>query len=300
MSDQDHDQRFKVLREFFPEFLRLFYPDLARRLDLPRAEWLMQEHFRDPPAGQRALLDLVAKVPVQEPLTGERAGPALLVHLEVEAGDTAAPLRRRMRDYGRDLEERHGMPVLPIAIYLKVARRGLGRDHYRAGVWEFPVDEYHFWYVGLPGLDGETYAAGDQWLGVALSALMRVPRDRRVALTAEVLDRLVRCPESSWRRYLLCELVQAYVPLSPEQRVNLDQLLMTERYQEVKAVGKTWTEMGREQGQRRLVERQLEKRFGPLTAAARQRLEQWPVERLEDLALALLTAASLRDLGLED
>jgi hypothetical protein len=70
----------------------------------------------------------------------------------------------------------------------------------------------------------------------------------------------------------------------------------------------TWSEeaeaRGREQGemrgQRRVLRIQLEKRFGPLTPAVQQRLEEWPPERLPELAEAVLEASSLRELGLEE
>ena len=59
-------------------------------------------------------------------------------------------------------------------------------------------------------------------------------------------------------------------------------------------------EKGMEKGERQTIRRQLEKKFGPLSPAVQQRLEDWPAERLEELALDLLDATSLRALGLED
>ena len=38
---------------------------------------------------------------------------------------------------------------------------------------------FDYWYVGLPALDSETYLQGENWLGVALSMLMRMPREER-------------------------------------------------------------------------------------------------------------------------
>ena len=58
--------------------------------------------------------------------------------------------------------------------------------------------------------------------------------------------------------------------------------------------------MGMETGQRDLLRRQLERRFGPLNAEAQERLASWPSERLPELAEDLITAASLKELGLED
>ena len=59
----DHDQRFKTLiREFFADFLRLFFAAWAARLDLSGVEWLDKEVFTDPPGGDVYILDLVARL----------------------------------------------------------------------------------------------------------------------------------------------------------------------------------------------------------------------------------------------
>jgi hypothetical protein len=59
-------------------------------------------------------------------------------------------------------------------------------------------------------------------------------------------------------------------------------------------------ELGREQGRREVLRRQLDKRFGPLAPAVLERLNQWPADRLSDLTPGLLEAQSLREFGLED
>ena len=62
----------------------------------------------------------------------------------------------------------------------------------------------------------------------------------------------------------------------------------------------TTFEKGVLQGRRRVVRLLLEQHFGPLSPAVQQRLNEWTAERLDDLALALLDAPSLKALGLED
>jgi hypothetical protein len=63
----DHDQRFKnLIREFFGDFLRLFFAPWADRLDCSQIEWLDKEVFPDPPDGSRNILDLVAKLPARQ------------------------------------------------------------------------------------------------------------------------------------------------------------------------------------------------------------------------------------------
>ena len=58
-------------------------------------------------------------------------------------------------------------------------------------------------------------------------------------------------------------------------------------------------ERGLEQGlehERQVIIRQIAKRFGPLPAAARKRIEALSAPKLEHIALRLLDAASLREL----
>src|SRR5947209_3774563 len=95
-SMHDHDQRFKTLiREFFGDFLQLFFANWAERFDCSKVEWLDKEVFPDPPEGSRNVLDLVAKLPARQPTPG--ADPAqpetwlALLHIEIESPDKVAP-----------------------------------------------------------------------------------------------------------------------------------------------------------------------------------------------------------------
>lgn len=308
----DHDQRFKsLLKVFFPEFFQAFFPAWADRFDFPRVDWLEQEVFTDPPRGERRSLDLVARVPLHSGVPPPTAAPAdladrclTLIHVEIESQDTVAPLRPRMLSYYEQLRRRHGLPVLPIALYLRVGLDGIGWDVYEEAYCEHRLLSFAYAYVGLPGLDGEQYVVGEHLLGVALTALMRVPPARRAEVHAEALRRLAEARENDYRRYLLLDCLEAYAALDDAQAQELEALLRTERYQEARAMAMTTFEKGlqkgRQQGQRSMLQKLLEARFGPLSPVAQQRLDGLGEERLEVLALELLTVQSLRELGLED
>jgi hypothetical protein len=105
-----------------------------------------------------------------------------------------------MHAYYEQLRRRHGLPVLPIALYLRVGLDGIGRDVHQETYWEYPLLSFRYAYVGLPGLDGEQYVAGEHLLGVALTALMQVPPARRAAVHAEALRRLAEARENEYRR----------------------------------------------------------------------------------------------------
>jgi hypothetical protein len=296
----DHDQRFKTLiQEFFGDFLRLFFAEWAERLDCAHVEWLDKEVFPDPPEGSRHVLDLVAKLNTLQAVPGQMPEEAeslvALVHIEIESPDKATPLRGRMFRYYVHLREKHKLPVLPIGLYLKVGLQGVGVDAYDEYFWNLHPVHFEFLYVGLPGLDGVQYVQGDNWLGVALAALMKIPKDQVAWLGAEALRRLRAAPLTDQQRYLLAECVQAYLPLDVAQQRVFDQLVATETYQGVQEMNLTMYD----KGQQEMVIVMLEEKFGPLPKAVREKVLKMYREQLAPLAKAVLRAQSLQELGLE-
>lgn len=221
---------------------------------------------------------------------------AILIHIEIESADAVEPFRRRMYHYYHFLTEQHGLSVLPIAVYLRVGLQGRGKDVYQVRVLDRTPLRFEYDYVGLPGLDGADYLHQDNPLGIAWSALMRWPRAQRAQAAVEALDRIVAGTDSPIRKMLLCECVQAYAPLDDDQRVELYSLLQEPQNQGVRAMVKTWSE----EGKCELLLKLLRARFPDLSPTAQQRVKDWPVEKVEEVAIALLTAQSLRDLGLEN
>jgi hypothetical protein len=299
----DHDQRFKTLiREFFVDFLQLFFARWAARLDLSAVEWLDKELFPDPPDGSRHAIDLVAKVPV----LNSSGLSLLLVHVEIESPDRTTTLKPRLPFYYHFLRDKYQLPVLPMVLYLKVGLGGIGVDSVVEEVFDLEVNRFQYLYVGLPGLDGIEYVQGENWLGVALSVLMKIPPQQVAWLGAEALRRLSQAPLPDQKRFLLGDCVQAYLPLDEEQRRQFEALLQTPSYGEIRAMNQTVYEKGIEKGIEKgrrearleLLCQLLERRIGPVPAATREHLEQLPTEELLELALRAATANSLVELGL--
>jgi hypothetical protein len=205
------------------------------------------------------------------------------------------------------LRRRHRLPVLPIGPYLKVGLDGIGVDVYEEHFWELRPLHFEYLYVGLPALDAVKYVQGDNWLGVALAALMKVPPERVAWLGAEALRRIQQAPVTEERRFLLGECVQAYLPLDEEQQREFERLAATEPYGGLRAMNLTWYDkgvlqgvlQGREEGGREVLRELLAERFGPLAPPVIERLQQLPHERVMALSKAVLRAESLRELGLD-
>ncbi len=309
---EDHDQRFKaLLREFFADFLNLFFKDWADRLDLSRVQWLEQELMPDPPDGERHVVDSVAKLTTREPVGGACLA---LVHVEIESPDRTTLLKPRLPRYYNHLHERHGLPVLPIVVYLKVGLDGIGVDTVVETFWELEVNTFRYLYVGLPGLEAESYLRGDNWLGVALSALMKLPKDKAAEYGAEALRRLSEAePLSEQQRFLLGDCVEAYLPIDPVAVRRFRGIIEQNSTEGVRAMNKTRYEealeagiekgiekgRGRRVGLLEVLEAQLETKFGPLAADTLGSLRGLPDDRLLALARLIPSAAGLGELGLK-
>jgi len=194
-----------LLKEFFEAFFLCFFPAWAARFEFIDIDWLDKEIFLAPPQGEKRQLDLVARLRLRPGAPPPRTGVTdlvALVHVELESRASTLAFRPRMFEYYVQLRRDTGLPVLPIALFLRVGLDGIGWDAYEEHFWEQRIVRFEYAYVGLPALDGEQYATGENLLGVALSALMRLPVDRRAELYAEGLKRIAGSGENDYRRFL--------------------------------------------------------------------------------------------------
>lgn len=107
-----HDRLFKeLLGTFLYEFLELFLPELAERVDPSSLTMIDKELFPEGEPERRA--DLVVRARVR----GEDRSSAFLIHLEHEAQNREPRLfPRRMLQYALHLHDATGWAVYPIAL----------------------------------------------------------------------------------------------------------------------------------------------------------------------------------------
>jgi hypothetical protein len=304
---EDHDQRFKILlQEFILEFMWLFFPEWAAKLDFTKIEWLGQELQLNPPQGEKVEADLVAKIAALEAIPPLRHGESdsyiAIIHIEVESPDRVKSFRHRMFDFYWSLRRKYNIPVLPITLFLRVGLDGIGWDTYEEVLWGKKLVSFDYTYVGLPALPGEKYLQGENILGVALAALMKLPPERRAELKTEAMKRFDSAPVNEAKRYLLAECLEAYFPLNTEEQADYDRLLESDKNREVKAMSNIWIERGRQEGRqeerREILIDLLRSRFGPLNEATILQIAELPTERMKELVRACAAAHSLEELGL--
>lgn len=305
----DHDQLFKqLLEEFFDQLLQLIEPRLADQLEPGEATFLKQDVFSGIGEGDRAIVDLVAKIPVKD------GQPRLvLAHVEIERQFRKA-MAERLWCYYMYLRLNFSLPVIPILINLSGGPSGVTTAEWTDEVLGREVASFHYTNFGLSGCLAEEYLDRPQPLAWGLAALMRSEKWDRVEQKIRCRRAIFSADVSEKQGMLLLNLVHTYIELDGPEAERFDRL----KKQELKEIGDmelTWAgkieakgrEQGREQGRvegslaatRRLVLRQLEHRFGSLSKQTRNRVEALnDQQELDRLSERLLDAGSLAELGL--
>jgi predicted transposase YdaD len=308
-----HDQLFKTILEgLLRDFLELFFPEAAARLDFDTLRFLGKEVFANVPEGEVREADIVARLETRD---GEPE--LILVHVEVQAehrGDFA----RRMFEYYAVLRLHYHLPVFPIVLYLR------GGPHSRLAEYreelfgqELLLFRYHS--VALARLPAEEYV-GTSPLGAALSALMSLEKSRdRARLRASMLERVVGSELDEALKYLLVNVIETYFVLSGEDAERYRRLISRKEYRAVQEVELTWAdklmekgwekgrEKGREEGReagviegkRETLSRQLSAKFGPLPENVLAKIAAiGTASELDTYLDRLVAAISLQEMGL--
>ncbi len=302
-----HDQIFKaILRRFFREFLELFFPELAARLDFESLEFQDKELFKGFPDGERREPDIVARV-----RTREGSPEVVVVHIEAQAR-TEPDFGKRMFEYYALLWLSFEAPVFPVVLYIKEGRRtGLETAVYRHEIFEQEVMRFQYASVSLARIAGQEYVEKGP-LAAALAALMSWGRDSdSVMLRLGLLGRMVASGLDEASLFLLINLIETYLPVPEGERERYLKLVSREEYRKVQEVELTWADKlrqeGREeglqkgmvQGKRQTLKRLLAARFGGLPNHVEARIDALAsAEELDGYLDRVLTAGSIDELGL--
>jgi predicted transposase YdaD len=309
----DHDRLFKeLLRVCFVDFLELFLPEVLQYLDLNSLEFIEQESFSEITESQKRSVDLLVKARF-------RGRPTyFLIHVEVQA-DKRGWSGKRMFYYFAVQTYKHDLPVYPIAIFSWDSPRTPEPGQYLV---EFPdrrVLEFNCAVIQLNRLNWRDYLKRDNPAASALMAKMGVKPEDRPKVRAACLGMIVRLNLPEKKRRPIMRFIDAYLPLSAEQKEEFKQEIKEFRPKERKVAMEyitSWEREGIEKGRAegRLegrLEGKLEGRLegkleavislltqqiGPISDGATKRIRRLSPEKVDALLNTLLGFKSKADL----
>jgi hypothetical protein len=215
------------LRAFFREFLELFFPEVAARLDFARVVFLDKEVFTDVPEGSRRELDLVARVHTQDGIS-----ELILLHIQVQA-QREREFPYRMFEYYALLRLRYKVPVFLTVVYLVAGMGRLSEMVCKERLFGQTILTFRFQSVGLPDLSSDDFRAVDNSLAYALSALMQPGSLGRTLQKALSLRQTLGSPIYEACKSLLINIIETYTKLSQTEEEEFRRLLRREELQEV-------------------------------------------------------------------
>jgi hypothetical protein len=297
-AEVSHDQLFKdLLRAFFREFMELFYPEVAARLDFARAVARDKEFFTDVPQGEEHRLDLLTEI-----YTLDGQPELVLIHIEVEARERRS-MGERMHEDFMLLRLRLRLPVFPVVIYLQGGRGGLGKSRYEERVFDRRVIAFDYERIGLPRLPAAEYLESENPLAHGLAALMDPGTRRPAELKVECLLRIARALVDAARKALLVNCVETYLKLNEAEQRRFEQLVEQPSYEEAREMRTVYEIEGERRGTIRGKQEAalhwLRCKFGDLPDGVASRVQSMEAEaELNHLLDAIFDAGSLDELGL--
>ena len=296
----DHDRLFKeLITTFFWEFIELFFPQIIGYVEKKSLIFFPQEIFTDVTLGERRKLDVVAQVKFR----GQKS--FFLIHIEAQSY-TESVFERRMFHYFARLDEKHGLPVYPIAIFSFDAPQRPEPNSYKVEFPDCKVLEFNYATIQLNRLNWRDFLENKNPVAAALMAKMKIEPKDRPKVKAECLRMLVTLQLDPARQQLISGFVDTYLRLNEAEEETfteeIEQMKVAEK-EEVMEIVTSWMERGIEQGlhqglQREtdLVMRLINRRLGILEESLASQIRQLPIELTEDLGEALFDFQSQTDL----
>jgi predicted transposase YdaD len=297
-----YDQLFKtILEALLRDFLELFFPEAAARFDFQTLRLVDKEVFANVPEGEVRQADVVARLETRD---GE---PELvLVHVEVQS-EPKSDFPRRMFEYYSVLRLHYGVPVFPIALYLRGGPPSPLAE-YRESLFEEELLLFRYHSVALARLSAEEYVDTSP-LGAALAALMAASRNR-ARLRLSMLERVAGSALDEALKYLLVNVIETFFELSGEDAEEYRRLISRKEHRAVQEVELTWAdrlmEKGRQEGRevgvlegkRETLLKLLRAKFGDLPDELSNSVQSLSAGELESVLDRVLAATTLEELEL--
>lgn len=289
----DHDRLFKeLIQTFFWEFIELFLPEVLEYVETDTLTFLPEEIFTDVTSGDKRKIDLLAQV------KWEGQDSYFLIHLENQAYNQKQ-FERRMFHYFARLDAKYLLPIFPIVIFSYDEPKRPEKSQYTVNFPNRKVLEFNYFSIQLNNLKWRNFLNQPNPVAAALMAKMDFQPQERVRVKLECLRMLVTLQLNPAKIELISGFIDTYLRLNTaeEQELNteLKQANLVEEEQIMEIVT-SWMEKGIEQGEQKIIKRQVKRRFNNITPTLESQINSLSSEQLENLADVIFDLQSLADL----
>ena len=241
------DRLFKeFLQRFLPDFLLIFFPAEAERLNFTTLKFLDKELVINLPDQQLRITDIAAEV---ETWQGEPE--LLIIHVEVE-GRNRQTLPQRMSEYYSIMRVLRQKPVLPIALVLLPNVGGLLWQTYTEQLFGHELLRFQYGQVGIRDLLSHVYLAENNPVAAALATLMNPDGQSQATIKLTALQKIVASDLSEGDKLFLVKLVATYLPTI--ELVDVREEIM----RDLAEIEMSWFDKLHEQGREQGLEQGLE------------------------------------------
>ncbi|BAZ15281.1 hypothetical protein NIES4071_71530 [Calothrix sp. NIES-4071] len=293
----DHDGLFKkLLQNFFPEFIELFFPDISNYWQRDSIQFLPQEIITDIIDGEKKIVDILVQALFQN------QEKLFIIHLEHQSY-TPKVFNQRMFLYYIDLYKEYRLPIYPIVIYSHDAPLTQEPSSFQIDFPGWTPLKFEYRVVQLNQLDWQNFVNTTNPVACALMSKMRMRAEDRPTVKLLSLQLLTSLGLNAAQIELISGFIGTYLKLNETEEAEFQEQIATiepKQQEQVMEIVTDWMERGMEQGMQReaasLVLRQLNRRFGNLSTQQQEQIQGLPTQRLEDLGEALLDFTSTADL----
>lgn len=302
----DRDRLFRdLLKNFFLEFVDLFFPKIAVAIDPKSIRFLEDEESPKPqeqggnsPAS--AQQEASSNVLVQVRLRGQES--CFWVHLE-NSSETNIKLERRIFHTFARLDEKYNLPIYPIILQSSDTSQRLETNGYRVEFVDRRVLDFSFVAIQLHRLNWRDFLQRRNPVAAALMPTMNVQNFDRPVVKAECLRLLTNLRLDAKKVKVISQFIEAFLHLNAAEeqvlQTEMERMGLLERERITNLLTST-TQANQQQGAERealsLVFRLLKRRVGDLNPDLEAQVRRLPVNQVEDLGEALLDFNNEEDL----
>jgi len=280
-----HDRIFKeFFHRFLPEFMQLFFPKEAKRLDFSTLTFLDKELMINLPDQTLRVPDIVAEITTKD---GE--AEIIIIHIEVEARNLKT-LPRRMFEYYSLLRLLKQRKVLPLALLLKPGAGGLNWQFYQEVLFGREIIRFQYGQVGLRDLESSQYLIENNPISATLAVLMR-SQESPARTKLEAFRSVLSSDLSEADRLFLMSIIEVYLP---KETIDVSGEATMESLNEIELM---WHEKIELESQKEFLLNQLETKFGPLPTDLVSQIESiWDKSTLISLGKQILFANTIEEI----